>query len=210
MSANNLTNAEHSRSLLLPTSIHDAIITHAREGKPEEICGLLRGKDDVVSDIRRAWNVALNRIMDYEIDPAALLVQFQWEDEGGELIAIYHSHPLSPAYPSASDAYNAYYPDAVYLICSLKDDDNPVLNGFHLRQHRGDIDLDVIRGDLIFDETRPGRWGAYLSTTAPTPASLTHLDLPLGLALYVVYQKEGAGKFDVRVVSVEPVAIKLV
>ena len=71
--------------------------------------------------------------MNYEVDPSALLVQFAWEDEGDTLAAIYHSHPASPAYPSASDAYNAHYPESVYLICSLQDDDHPVLNGFYLR-----------------------------------------------------------------------------
>ena len=108
-------------SLILPRNIQDAIIAHAREGKPEEICGLLRGMDGIVIDYQRARNVAPNPIMDYEVDPKALLVQFLWEEQGDGMVAIYHSHPEDPAYPSASDAINAHYPDAVYIICSLLD-----------------------------------------------------------------------------------------
>jgi len=37
-----------------------------------------------------------------------------------ELLAIYHSHPRTEAYPSATDIRLAYYPDSSYLIISLK------------------------------------------------------------------------------------------
>jgi len=46
-----------------------------------------------------------------------------------ELLAIYHSHPRTEAYPSATDIRLAYYPDSSYLIISLK---NPKQAEAHL------------------------------------------------------------------------------
>ncbi len=189
--------------LILPKSIYQAIIDHAREGKPEEVCGLLRGRDGRVIDIYKAKNVAPQRIMDYEVDPLALLKQFDWEDEGDALIAIYHSHPQDPAYPSASDAINAHYPDAVYIICSLEDDDHPVLRGFYLREAKGAFALDAARRELAFYETRPGRWAYYVPPDKPLPSALAGLRREPGQALYVVFEQQDDKEAWVRAVTVE-------
>ena len=47
------------------------------------------------------------------------------EDNGWALGAIYHSHTRSPAYPSQTDVNLAFYPDALYVIVSLQDDETP-------------------------------------------------------------------------------------
>ena len=197
------------RTLTLPRHIHDDIIDHARQGKPEEVCGLLRGKQGATTGILRTENVAPDPIMDYEVEPSALLVQFDWEDAGDELIGIYHSHPVSPAYPSASDAFNAYYPDSVYLICSLQDDEHPVLNGYFLKPLPGPINLDALRKELDFVETRPGRWGAYLPAHMAIPPALALMNPPPGLTLYVVYETDDDGGDVGRVVSVEMVVLEI-
>ena len=192
----------------LPHPIHDAIIAHALAGKPKEVCGLLRGRNGVVTELLRADNTAANPIIDYEVDPAALaVVAFDWEDAGDELVAIYHSHPAGPAYPSATDAYQAYYPDAVFLICSLQDEAGPLLRGFLLRDLPGEIDLEAVRGDLEFEEARPGLWSVHLSADRALPPSLAHLDRPVGSALYVVFQRQRSGAERVRVVAVQEVEI---
>jgi proteasome lid subunit RPN8/RPN11 len=46
------------------------------------------------------------------------------------LVGIYHSHPTSPAAPSARDLAEAAYPGVAYLIVSLQTADAPVLAGF--------------------------------------------------------------------------------
>ena len=71
-------------------------------------------------------NVAAgNRL--YEIDPAELIdLEFrELPAQAFEIVAIYHSHPESPAYPSSTDVELAFWPDAVFLICSLADRDRP-------------------------------------------------------------------------------------
>ena len=119
-------------TITLPRSIHDEIIAHALEGAPEEICGILGGRDGVATELVRGRNEATNRIMDYWVDGQTLLKQFDFEDRGEEMIAIYHSHPVDEAYPSATDARNAFYPDAVYIICSLLQPDRPVIRAYRL------------------------------------------------------------------------------
>ena len=119
-------------TLTLPLAIQAEIIAHAREGWPDEVCGILSGKAGVAASLVRARNVAEDRRINYTVDPQTLLRQFDFEDAGEELIAIYHSHPSSPAYPSATDAQLATYPDAVYLICSLQSREAPVVRGYRL------------------------------------------------------------------------------
>jgi len=69
----------------------------------------------------------------YRIDPREQLRVFNEMDETGlELVAIYHSHTRSPAYPSNTDVSLAYYPEAAYLIVSLADADKPELRAFRI------------------------------------------------------------------------------
>ena len=42
------------------------------------------------------------------------------DDRGEELVAIYHSHPVSQPYPSPTDRAEAHYPDACYILVSLR------------------------------------------------------------------------------------------
>ena len=59
-------------------------------------------------------------------------------DSGDELIAIYHSHTKSAPEPSQTDINLATYPDAVYLIVSLADPENPEIRGWWLRDGKVD------------------------------------------------------------------------
>jgi proteasome lid subunit RPN8/RPN11 len=47
------------------------------------------------------------------------------ESRGEEVLAIVHSHVASPAVPSRTDVELAYFPEALYLICSLANPDQP-------------------------------------------------------------------------------------
>ena len=60
----------------------------------------------------------------YLMDPdEQLSVQKKMREQGEGMTAIYHSHPQSPAYPSAKDVNLAFYEDAFYLIVSLSEGD---------------------------------------------------------------------------------------
>jgi proteasome lid subunit RPN8/RPN11 len=111
-----------------------SIIAHARAEAPRECCGVIAGKDGRPVRLYEARNIAEgNRL--YEIDPRQLIeLEFhELPSQGTEIIAIYHSHPESPARPSATDIALAFWPDAVYLICSLENSHRPDLRGWRIR-----------------------------------------------------------------------------
>lgn len=51
-------------------------------------------------------------------------------EQGLKMLAIYHSHPKSPARPSAEDIRMALTPDVIYVIVSLENENHPVTKGF--------------------------------------------------------------------------------
>ena len=120
--------------------MHRAIIDHARRETPRECCGIIAGRDGVPIRLYETRNVAPgNRL--YEIDPAQLIdLEFrELPARGLELVAIYHSHPESPAYPSATDVELAFWPDAVFLICSLANREQPEIRAFRIRDGLVDV-----------------------------------------------------------------------
>ena len=113
-------------------TIIDEMLAHAREGYPNEVCGLIAGKNGLVSRIFRTTNIDESSIS-YMMEPAEQFRAFkEMRAEGLELMAIYHSHPTSPAYPSQTDVKLAYYPEATYLIASLQNVGAPVIKGFRI------------------------------------------------------------------------------
>jgi len=108
------------------------IIAHSRAGYPAEVCGLIAGRAGVAAALHPGQNVAARPRVEYEMDVDTLLKMIEFEAVGLELAAIYHSHPVGPETPSPTDIERAYYPDAVYLICSLAHEEQPVVHGFRI------------------------------------------------------------------------------
>jgi proteasome lid subunit RPN8/RPN11 len=79
----------------------DAIVAHAERDAPNECCGYLRAKEDVVQEVFEAENTR-HSPYGYTLGMDALLAVNELEDEGFE-VGIYHSHPRSPAEPSQQD-----------------------------------------------------------------------------------------------------------
>jgi proteasome lid subunit RPN8/RPN11 len=113
----------------LSRSIYEELVAHAREDAPNECCGLIGGSDGAAKTVYRARNVEASPLR-YNLDPKdQFRIMTEMDERGEELAAIYHSHTKSPAYPSQTDINLAAYPDAVYLIVSLADGEEP-LRGF--------------------------------------------------------------------------------
>lgn len=196
--------------VFLPQDAYEEIIAHAREGKPEEVCGVLRGKDLHAYEAIRGKNVAADRVNNYEVDPQTLLLQFKFEDTGQEMIGIYHSHPISAAWPSATDAWNAHYPESVYLICSLEDDDAPVIRAFqmltyYVDTHFPELDVALIKDELMLSEMRPGMGirSHYQPQDAEIPPGLAEVAAQIYSPFYLNFYEGDDGAIDeARVITV--------
>jgi len=123
----------------IPAEIKEQLVAHAQAAFPNEACGLLAGPgatDGTVEGPARAERFVPMTNADaspvsYRLDPGEQFRVFnELDDAGLELVAIYHSHTHSEAYPSETDRRLAFYPEAHYLLLSLEDRENPVLRGF--------------------------------------------------------------------------------
>lgn len=197
-------------AVTLPPALRAAIVAHARSGKPEEVCGIVRGRGSVAFEAIPAANVADERIENYTVDPQTLLRQFEFEDAGEEMMGIYHSHPVSPAEPSATDAWNAHYPDAVYFICSLEFDDAPVIRAWLLESQDVDLAWETLRRALPFREVRPRLWGWHVSEDAPLPAPLAaEPEAAIAPPFYLVFNTDADGALqEARLVTVRECALE--
>jgi len=117
---------------VLATEMRDEIAAHARAGYPEEVCGIISGKDGVAVGLFRGHNVSPTPRTTYELDVETLLKQVEFDDAGLMLAAIYHSHPAGSSTPSPTDIARAFYPDSVYIICGFADPAQPSLRGFRI------------------------------------------------------------------------------
>ncbi|MSO40317.1 MAG: M67 family peptidase [Solirubrobacterales bacterium] len=116
----------------IPRPVYDELLEHARADAPNECCGMVGGRDGVAVSVYRANN-AEGSPLRYNLDPQdQFRIMTAMEDSGEDLAAIYHSHTKSPAYPSQTDINLAAYPDAIYLIASLAEGEDP-LRGFWIR-----------------------------------------------------------------------------
>jgi proteasome lid subunit RPN8/RPN11 len=116
----------------LEGAFYKEIVEHSLREFPNEACGLVAGKDGRPVRVLPMKNADASPAS-YRLDPKEQLRVFdEMDDEGLELLGIYHSHTHSEAYPSETDRRLAFYPDARYLILSLTDRENPVLRAFRI------------------------------------------------------------------------------
>ena len=127
-----MTRAQIAGRLDLDRATHEALVEHARSDFPFEVCGLLAGADGKVVKHFPVTNAARSMTF-YTMEPKELLVSMnEIDDEDWDLLAIYHSHTHTEAFPSPTDIELAFYPEAVYLIVSLQDREAPVVRGFEI------------------------------------------------------------------------------
>lgn len=107
--------------LRIPRHIHDGLIAHAREGVPLEVCGILGGIGDTVRVMYPMANADASS-EHFTLEPREQFAVYKaLRAQGLSIQAIYHSHPASPAHPSAEDIRMAYTPGVSHVIISLAD-----------------------------------------------------------------------------------------
>lgn len=118
----------------------DRMIERARHDSPSETCGFFSGRPGIIETIYPMKNVSDDPEIRYEFDSSEHFKMLKRADrEKIPILGVYHSHPASPAYPSATDVARATLPDGtptyadyLYIILSLQTPDRPVLRGFRI------------------------------------------------------------------------------
>ncbi len=115
------------------------MIAHALEEDPNECCGILSGPagDGAIARLYRVTNTAHSPYR-YLMEPQEQLNAMLDSDRNGwDILAFYHSHTHSPAYPSPTDVRMAQEsgwlgPDIRYILVSLEDKANPSVRTFNI------------------------------------------------------------------------------
>jgi proteasome lid subunit RPN8/RPN11 len=120
------------QALTIPGTIFDRIISHCGSVYPNEACGILAGEGNTVRKIYEMTNAEPSPVS-YFMDPKEQFSAMkEMRREGLHMLAIYHSHPGSPAYPSAKDVSLAFYPDSLYVIVGLSEKDKPEVRVYEI------------------------------------------------------------------------------
>jgi proteasome lid subunit RPN8/RPN11 len=116
---------------VLPASVRDAIVAHARDTNPDECCGVLVGIDTTVRYTRRARNLADDPRRRFLIDPQTHIDSIRTaRAEGLRVVGFYHSHPKSAAEPSPTDVAEATYAEGLYLIVGFPNGQAAEIRGY--------------------------------------------------------------------------------
>lgn len=116
----------------LSAEIVQQLIDHARAEYPNEMCGVIVGDRPAAAGGRALrWAPARNQAASparYAIHPDDLYrLSVETDDADEAFWGIVHSHTHSPARPSPTDIGLAFYPDAIYIVVSLAEDEPALL-----------------------------------------------------------------------------------
>jgi proteasome lid subunit RPN8/RPN11 len=127
------------KKLEIPTEILKEMLVQAKEHAPIEACGILAGNNERVEKLYKMTNVdnSNNHFMMEPKEQFATVKEIR--STGLEMLAIYHSHPETPARPSVEDIKLALTPNVIYVIVSLQSVRTPkentngsAIKGFHI------------------------------------------------------------------------------
>ena len=160
-----------ANNLVFPEALRQELIAHAREGEPDEICGMLAGRDGRVERVFRVRNTADEvtaesgvfrdratgvaapgrRTVHYYMDPRdQLRVYNEIDDLGLDLIGYYHSHTHSEARPSPTDIRLATDLASFYVLVSLTDQTHPPVRAWRITKTDPQDELgEVVEVDLL-------------------------------------------------------------
>jgi proteasome lid subunit RPN8/RPN11 len=122
--------------LIIEKNLQDLIVKQAIDELPNEACGILAGRDNCVKRVYPMINIDKSPATFFMNSKEQLEVFKGIRNKDLEMVGIYHSHIASQAYPSSHDVELAFYPEASYVIVSIKDKDKPIIRSFNIVEGR--------------------------------------------------------------------------
>jgi proteasome lid subunit RPN8/RPN11 len=118
--------------LEIPNTIYQEMVAQSRAHAPIEACGILAGSNGKVEKLYKMTNVDKSNTH-FMMEPEEQFATIKdIRSAGLEMLAIYHSHPETPARPSAEDIRLALTPNVTYVILSLQSTNGATIKGFHI------------------------------------------------------------------------------
>jgi len=145
--------------VIFPTRLRQELISHAQAGAPDEVCGILAGRDGAVVRVFPVRNSADEvgaergvfrdrgsgtasagrRAVHYYMDPRdQLRVYNEIDTLELDVIGYYHSHTRTEARPSPTDIRLATDLAAAYVLVSLQDPTLPVVRAWRIVKARSE------------------------------------------------------------------------
>jgi sulfite reductase (ferredoxin) len=187
----------------IPRDIVEKIFAQGHREAPNEACGYLAGQDGRVVKAIPLTNVD-HSPEHFSLDPKEQFAAVrQLRAEGLAILAVYHTHPATPARPSAEDIRLAYDPGMIYVIASLQRG-KPDIQAFRIRQGEVTNETLVVEDRTMLAyripenysreidelETLVGRFRSGIVTEAELKARR----VPFG-----VYEQRTKGRFMIRI-----------
>jgi proteasome lid subunit RPN8/RPN11 len=118
----------------LAREAYERLLAHARADAPVEACGYLGGSE--IADRCLPLKNMDASPEHFTFDPADQFAAVRTlRAEGRRVLAVYHSHPASPARPSQEDLRLLGDPELLYAILSLAGPE-PILKCFRVRDQK--------------------------------------------------------------------------
>jgi proteasome lid subunit RPN8/RPN11 len=114
--------------------LFNQLIEYCRLQLPKEACGAFFGSQEensiVIQSYRPITNIAGSASNQFEFDREQLL-KLLYNTQGSPWIGIFHSHPLTAAYPSIEDLRHPWHLP-VYAILSFAQSTQPIMKSFEI------------------------------------------------------------------------------
>jgi proteasome lid subunit RPN8/RPN11 len=114
------------------------MIEHAKKEDPNECCGILVGTENIVTEIHEIINDAKSPYR-YVMNPQQQLdVLLDCDKNNLDMLAFYHSHTHSKAYPSDTDvrmAVESGWLEINYILISLENKTNPKVKSYLINEN---------------------------------------------------------------------------
>ncbi len=126
--------------LRIPPEIIEEIIIHGKRDAPIEACGYIAGIDGTAKETIAMTNID-NSAEHYTFDPEEQFAAVKTaRAKDLELIAVYHTHPETPARMSDEDIRLANDPEMIFIIYSLFEDR---IKGFKVTKEKSVTEIEV-------------------------------------------------------------------
>jgi proteasome lid subunit RPN8/RPN11 len=127
----------------LSEALYKEIVDQGLAEFPNECCGVIAAEGGTPVKVFPMTNVDASPAT-YRLDPKEQLkIWDEIEVAGWDLWAIYHSHTHSEAYPSETDKRQAFYPESLYMVLSLRDRENPELRAFTIEDEISEEEVTI-------------------------------------------------------------------